>query len=170
MKTKCLNFYSGPGAGKSTIAAATFAELKKKQINCELITEFAKRKVWEGNMECLTNQLYITAKQQYLMWSVSKHVDMIITDSPLLLGCVYGEDELLNQIILREYSKFDNIDIFLTRQENIKYQSNGRLQTLEEAVEKDNQILCFLDKINPNHLNIQVNDDTVNNIIKILGL
>jgi hypothetical protein len=163
-KTICLNFYAGPGAGKSTIAASVFAELKKKHVNCELITEFAKRKVWEGNMECLNNQLYITAKQQYLMWTVSKHVDLIVTDSPIMLGCIYGNDDLLDQIIIREYHKYNNIDIFLNRNTQYAYQSNGRMQSLDEAIEKDNQICELIKSVNPNYITKTVNDETATEI------
>ena len=166
-KTLCLNFYSGPGAGKSTIAAAVFAELKKHHVNCELIAEFAKRKIWEGNMECLNNQLYITAKQQYLMWTVSKHVDLIVTDSPLLLGCVYGEDPLLDQIIFREYRKYVNIDVFLSRNQAAKYQSNGRMQNLDEALEKDVQIMNILKLANQKFTEVCVNDFAIGKITEM---
>ena len=162
----CLNFYAGPGTGKSTIASSVFAELKKKHINCELITEFAKRKVWEGNSACLENQLYITAKQQYLMWTVSKHVDLIITDSPLLLGCIYGKDELLNKIIIREYNTYKNIDVLLTRNPEFTYQSNGRMQSLEEAIEKDKEIEEVLRSVNSNYDVLQVGDTAVNIIVE----
>ena len=37
-----VNFYAGPGSGKSTMAAAIFSRLKWKDVNCELVTEFAK--------------------------------------------------------------------------------------------------------------------------------
>ena len=152
--TICINLYSGPGVGKSTLAASLFAELKKSQIECELITEFAKRKVWEGNTTCLTNQLYITAKQQYMMWCVSQHVNVIVTDSPLLLGCIYGNDDLLNQIILREHYKFDNIDLFLTRNPKVEYQPSGRNQTLCESMELDTKIRGMLETVNPNFITI----------------
>ena len=168
-KTTCVNFYAGPGAGKSTVAASVFAELKKNHVNCELITEFAKRKVWEGNTECLNNQLYITAKQQYLMWTVSKHVDIIVTDSPLMLGCIYGNDDLLNQIIQREYNKYNNIDIFLRRNTKFEYQSNGRIQTLDEAIDKDNEIFTIIKNINPNLIAKTVNDKVAFEIYSYLS-
>ena len=168
MKTICLNFYAGPGAGKSTIASAVFSELKKRHINCELITEFAKRKVWEGNYGCLDNQLYITAKQQYLMWTVSKHVNLIITDSPLLLGSIYGNDELLNQIIFREYQKFNNIDVYLTRNPNATYQSNGRMQNRQEAITKDDEIKSILHNINPQYSTFMVDHDVVYKVVDLV--
>lgn len=54
-KTICVNFFSGPGAGKSTLAAYVFSKLKMMGVNCELVSEFAKDKVWEKNNEALSN-------------------------------------------------------------------------------------------------------------------
>ena len=42
-----VNMFGVPGAGKSTGAAFVFAKLKMMGINAELISEFAKDKVWE---------------------------------------------------------------------------------------------------------------------------
>lgn len=165
--TLCVNFYAGPGAGKSTIAAELFVALKKQHINCELITEYAKKKIWEGNTTCLTNQLYITAKQQYAMWTVEKHVDVIVTDSPLLFGCIYGNDLLLDAIIKREYTRFNNLDVFLMRS-NAPYQTEGRSQTFEQAVEKDNEILKLLNEMNINYVNIKPTPKYINSLVKTI--
>jgi len=42
-----VNLFGAPGAGKSTGAAYIFSQLKMAGINAELVTEFAKDKVWE---------------------------------------------------------------------------------------------------------------------------
>ena len=42
-----VNLFGAPGAGKSTGAAYIFSKLKMSGINVELVTEFAKDKVWE---------------------------------------------------------------------------------------------------------------------------
>ena len=44
---KVINFYGGPGTGKSVQAAATYCALKKQGLNCELVTEYAKDKLWD---------------------------------------------------------------------------------------------------------------------------
>lgn len=44
-----VNLFGAPGAGKSTGAARIFSNLKMAGINAELVTEFAKDKVWEEN-------------------------------------------------------------------------------------------------------------------------
>lgn len=143
-KTVCVNFFAGPGAGKSTMSSRVFSDLKTDGVSCELITEFAKRKVWEGNLTSLQNQFYITAKQQYHMWTVAKHVDLIVTDSPLILGCIYGNDPLLEPLIYREFESFHNINIVLSRLK--PYVPVGRTQTAEEASGLDKTITDMLNR------------------------
>src|SRR3546814_15130333 len=65
MKATILNFFAGPGAGKSTTTAQVFADLKKKNLNVELVTEYAKDLVWEDRMNVLLeDQLYILARSE----------------------------------------------------------------------------------------------------------
>ena len=65
MKTLICNLFAGPGAGKSTMMAAVFAELKWRGIDCEMVTEYAKDKVWEGSPHVLDCQPYIFGKQSF---------------------------------------------------------------------------------------------------------
>ena len=102
------------------------------------------------------------------MWTVSKHVNLIITDSPLLLGSIYGNDELLNQIIFREYQKFNNIDVYLTRNPNATYQSNGRMQNRQEAITKDDEIKSILHNINPQYSTFMVDHDVVYKVVDLV--
>ena len=57
--TLVVNLFGVPGAGKSTGAAYIFSCIKMAGINAELITEYAKDKVWERNDEAFRNQAYI---------------------------------------------------------------------------------------------------------------
>lgn len=59
-----VNLFGAPGAGKSTGAAYIFSKLKMAGINAELVTEFAKDKVWEESKAVFENQAYIFGKQQ----------------------------------------------------------------------------------------------------------
>jgi len=47
-KTVLINFYAGPGAGKSTTSAKIFAALKDRGECAELIQEYVKTWAWEG--------------------------------------------------------------------------------------------------------------------------
>ena len=52
-----VNLFGAPGAGKSTGAAYIFSRLKMLGINAELVTEFAKDKVWENNQEAIIKEM-----------------------------------------------------------------------------------------------------------------
>ena len=51
-----IQFFGGPGSGKSSVAYKLAGALKSKHINCELVTEVAKDVTWEKNFHQLKNQ------------------------------------------------------------------------------------------------------------------
>ena len=141
-----VNLFAPPGAGKSTGAAYIFAKLKMAGVNAELITEFAKDKVWEDNKEAIKNQAYIFGKQYYRMSRCKNKVDVLVTDSPLILSILYNTDgtlgEEFNKVVSNVFSSFNNLNYWLKRVK--PYNPKGRLQTEEEAtalVPKLKQIL-----------------------------
>lgn len=157
--TQVVNLYGGPGTGKSTIAAELFSSLKWRGINCELVTEYAKDKVWEGSTNVLEHQIYIFAKQLFRTSRLLGKVDYIITDSPILLSLVYGENESneFRSLVLAEHRKLNNINIFLQR--NKLYRRVGRLQTEQEAMEIDYKIRDMLREYEEdNHVEIIANN------------
>jgi guanylate kinase len=163
-----INFYAGPGSGKSTICAETFAKLKWLNINCEMALEWVKDIVWEENFLPLTNQMYITSQQQYRLFRLKDKVDVILTDSPLLQGLVYDQDNdqnLLN-IVKKDRESYYNIDIFIERKK--LYNPAGRTQTLDQALEKDHQIKEFLTKNSINFFTIEGLQTSIDQIVQII--
>lgn len=143
-KTLLINFYGGPGCGKSTICAGLFYQLKILGYNCEMALEFAKDKVWEESYKVLDDQIYILGKQFHKLYRLKDKVDIIITDSPILLGAYYQKtrSKALEDLILECRREFNNIDIFLER--STDYDPNGRMQTQEEALKIDDGIKSLL--------------------------
>lgn len=130
-----VNLCGAPGAGKSTGAAYIFSQLKMKGINAELITEYAKEKTWENNVTALNNQLYILGKQYYRLTRCKDQVDVIITDSPILLSLLYGKStpyhvELL-ELVYKLWDLDNNILFFVNRVK--PYNPIGRNQTETES-------------------------------------
>jgi hypothetical protein len=146
MKTIHVNLWAGPGTGKSTMAAGIFAALKWNKIDCELISEYAKQIVWEESYTKLNNQIYLFGKQYSKHYNLEGKVKVVITDSPIPMGCVYdgGKTKYLKELVLSEFEKFDNLNYFLLRRKD--YNPNGRMQTLEEAIEKDREIRLFMEE------------------------
>ena len=59
---KVINFFGGPGVGKSTAACDLFVAMKKAGYKVEYVDEYAKEKTYEKEFKKLDDQLYILAK------------------------------------------------------------------------------------------------------------
>lgn len=143
-----VNLFGGPGCGKSTGAAYIFAKLKMAGVNAELVTEFAKDKTWEKNSKALTCQPYVFGKQVYRMDRCADQVDVIVTDSPIILSLLYNEDQDIEpeftEMVIKKFNEFNNYNFFLYRLK--EYNPIGRNQTEEEAKKIDNNILNLFNK------------------------
>lgn len=141
-----INLYGGPGSGKSTTAAGIFYELKKSNfgLRCELVTEYAKEKVYDGSFNILDEQLYIFAKQLRKQNRVRKHVDVIITDSPLIMSILYNKDlsEHFNKLVMEQFETYNNWNFFLNRPDS--YEFYGRTQTQEQAASLDEKLIMLM--------------------------
>jgi hypothetical protein len=144
--TLIVNLFGGPGTGKSTNAARIFALLKDENVNCELVTEFAKDLVWEERLSTFDDDLYILAKQNHRLFRLIDKVDVVITDSPLLIKLIYMRDKDLpmEDLVLNIFKRYDNANFFLKRYKD--YNPAGRFQNEDEAKGCDEDIRCLLDK------------------------
>ncbi len=89
MNTIVLNMLGGSGLGKSTIAAAVFADLKMQSQSAELVREAVKEWAWEGRAVGPFGQNIIYGKQLERETALYGKVDFIVTDSPLILCPIY---------------------------------------------------------------------------------
>lgn len=143
-----VNLFAGPGTGKSTGMAYIFSRLKMKGINAEIATEFAKDKVWEENKGVFNSQIYIFGKQNFKLSRLKNKVDIVITDSPILLTMIYsGENEKeykneLDNLVLKVFNTYNNYNVFLNRVK--EYHQEGRFQNESEAKVIDEKVKNLL--------------------------
>ena len=141
-----INLFGIPGSGKSTGAAYIFSQLKMQGINIELVTEFAKDKVWEGNIEAFKNQAYLFGEQSYRLSRCENKVDIIITDSPLPLSIFYNNNPALtenfNKSVMDVFNSYQNINYLLIRSK--PYNPIGRHETEKEADELKKPLIRLL--------------------------
>ena len=178
---KIINLFGEPGAGKSALAAYIFYRLKVMGYNCELCTEFAKDMVYENNDNALGNQSYIFGQQMQKINRLRNNVDIIITDSPLLLcGLYMKESDIANNffnLVYDLFNTFDNYNFLLKRTHN--YVHDGRLQDEEGAKEIRDELVTSLkhykvpyeeiaSTIDPKQYNNPAGDYIISQVIKDL--
>jgi hypothetical protein len=151
--TRVINYFAGPGAGKSTTATGVFSRLKQMGIICEYVSEYAKDITWEETPKLLTNQIHVFAEQFRRQWRLIDKVDFIITDSPIFLSSVYYKfynekngnskftpeyDANICKMFEETFIEFNNINFYIQR--NKPYINAGRVQSYTEAEEIDTQV------------------------------
>lgn len=128
--------------------------------------------MWEENKEIFKpeNQVYIFAKQFYRMNRCKDKVDVIITDSPLLLSALYNKSAVLgedfNNVVAKCFNSFHNKNYLLLRDK--PYNPRGRLQTEEESDNLKKPLLDLLDKYETEYNTILGNIDGYDKIVQDL--
>lgn len=151
-KTIVVNLFAGPGAGKTTCAWEIASELKKRGIETEYVSEFAKELVWENKLDLLDgsleHQTYIYQEQNKRVQRLLGKVDVVVTDSPSLLSLMYLKelDPIFEQTLLSNFNSQQNFNLFINRGK--LFQQAGRLENLEESKVIDKRIIEFLEENN----------------------
>lgn len=134
-----VNLYGAPGAGKSTTRAGVFYRLKLAGYNVEEVPEVAKDFTWEERKFALSVQPYVFGKQLKNVLRVAGKVDVVITDSPVLLAGFYADKysngsppfEFRHCVIAAERALRPSMNYYLHRVK--QYNPAGRNQTAEES-------------------------------------
>ncbi len=148
-----INLWGGPGVGKTATAYWLFSELKIKGYDVQFSEEACKRWACQGRPIISMDQLLLTALQvntedEYLR----SGTHLVITDCPVMISYVYAHRDKLDysDIILdigRNFEKrYPSVNIFIERSKDIKYQSEGRYETEDEAKHADKLMYDFVNK------------------------
>lgn len=149
--TLIVNIYGGPGAGKSTTALQLVAELKKLGYHADYVSEVAKELVYAKDFEhldgTLKNQSKILSEQKRRLDIMLDNVDVVVTDSPLLLNTVYLKENAPEYIesVFSQYENYNNYNVVVERDLSVKFEQEGRIHNLEESIKKDGEINTLLD-------------------------
>jgi len=175
-KTIIVNLFAGPGAGKSTTAFGVAHKLKLAGVDAELVTEYAKDVTWQENFNTLSNQIYVFAKQHNRQFHLRGKVDVIVTDSPIVLSLAYCDCENISdafpKLVIDEFNHEDTrtVNYFINRVK--PYNPNGRSQDEEEAKVIDGNVRDMLTEYEIDYHQINGDENAVdfitNEVLKIL--
>jgi nicotinamide riboside kinase len=145
-----INLFGGPCSGKSTLASFVFASLKMRGLNIELISEYIKTWAYEKRELRGCDQFYVFAKQWRKEDIILRNgVDHLISDSPLLLQCIYAQKygaegaEQIRDVAIQIENRTPSLNIVLERRPG-DYKSEGRWQDEKAAFAMDDYIRSFL--------------------------
>jgi nicotinamide riboside kinase len=165
--TIIVNLYGGPGCGKSTMAAEIFTQLKKQNIETELVSEFAKDLIVQFGNDALSHQFYVTGNQAYRIWAAAQRMEVVVVDSPILLGPVYDQRNSIpfKELCLEYHNEFTNINLWLPRRHN-HHLMNSRVHSLTQSISLDNRIHRLLEEMKVDLIDLsEVSLDQVINTI-----
>ena len=169
-KLTVINFFSGPGVGKSTVAADLFSKMKRAGYKVELLREIAKDHVWEQQSNIFYEQDLIFAHQHRLQRRLVDHdIDFAIVDSSLLLGLFYTPvdyPQSFKTFVRDVYDTYDNINIHLERNPDYPYVQSGRNQGADAAMTIDALALTYLQDASIPYFTVVSGDQAADQILK----
>lgn len=145
-----INFFGGPGCGKSTTASWLFSELKLRTISVEYVSEYVKFWAYQKRKIHKYDQVYLFGKQMQDEYKFMVHgVKNIVTDSPVLLAAAYAEvngaieiARSMEEIIKVYDAEYPSLNILLNRGQ--KQYLGERYQTEDQARAADQLISSYL--------------------------
>ena len=162
-----INLFGAPCSGKSTFASELFAHLKKLNYNVEYIQEFVKQKVWNDPLAC-RSELYLTGNFLYQIELLEDKVDVIVLDSSLLSGVLFGkfktetERDYFTKLVLEIFNRKQNLNFVIHRKHD--YKTEGRLQTENEAIAFERLLYYNLGVLDVRYTTVE---HTLNDIKKV---
>lgn len=160
---KVVNLFGGPSSGKSTAASGLHYMLKINGHRAEIVTEYAKELVYEDRVSFLLNrQELVFAEQHRRLHRLIDKIDYAVTDSPILLSCIYASDVLFGANHFRDFVKcvflsYDNINVFLERPAS--FEKENRVHNKQESMMIDEQIKQLLTDLGLKYITIKSDRD-----------
>ncbi len=148
--TVVVNLFAGPSAGKTTCAWEIAAELKKDGLVVEYVSEVAKEYVWDNRSDLLDGTLEhqkdLYEQQNHRVQRLIGKVDVIVTDSPILLNLLYLKEkntDFENKVIT-QFKAQKNFNLFVQRGKY--FEAEGRIHDLSQSIALDKGVLDLLNE------------------------
>lgn len=150
-KTLAVNLFGGPASGKTTLAHRLCADLARAGVLVEYVPEYAKELVWLDQQELLdgsvSSQTVVICEQVNRMNVSLGKTEVIVTDSPVLMGLAYVDREDphydgFSRSVSAFHRSHRRINVFVNR--GLLFDGRGRKHTLEESIELDGAIRSIL--------------------------
>lgn len=141
-----INFFPGPGVGKSTLRMGLTYEMKRNGIEVEYIPEIVREYIWHERYNLFPEQDYIFAEQnQKLRSLVRTGVKYAIMDGPLLLSHFYSGVHFplcFHDWVDYCVNSYTNINIVVNRVH--PYNSKHRNEDQEQSNKLNQDIVQYL--------------------------
>jgi RecA/RadA recombinase len=166
--TTVINLFGGPGVGKTTLAHILTGRLKADGQLAEYVPEWVKTWAWTGRKPGPFDQAHIFGQQLQRETLLYGKVDIVVTDSPLLLSPIYErhyrgtsfmEAIAFATLNLAKQQGVDTRNVYLSRGAR-EYQSAGRFETEQQARAVDESIGLFLRYHRVEHLSLDMEAGT----------
>jgi hypothetical protein len=139
-----VEFFAGPGSGKTTIASGCWSYYKAEGYVCEFVREYAQELIFSGRRHLLSEQIIVNAGQleRYANLRLN-NCPLAFADSSAKLGRIYDREpepaRLLGSLIDHYYdTKLRTIKVFVHRTK--QYTSFGRGSSEQLARRRDREI------------------------------
>jgi hypothetical protein len=167
-----VNFFGGPGCGKSTTAAFVFGHMKVLDYKVELIYEAAKGCVWEKWHHIFGEQDWMFAHQHRLIRRLIDHdIDYAVVDSSILLSLFYMPDDFpqsFRPFVREVFDTYDNLNIFIDRNPDLPYVQAGRNEDERQAIEIDKKIRKYFEEEGIPCHHVMAGDTAASNVVEII--
>lgn len=141
-KTLVINLFAGPRAGKRTCAWQLADELTRLGYRVEYIPKYSKELLLDDRMDMLDGSLehqqMIFKEQNRRIQRMSGKVDIVVTDSPLLLSSLYCKEHSkeFDQAVRENFLGYDNFNLFVNRGNVNEQGGNSQSQDKNRAIDE----------------------------------
>lgn len=142
-----INLVGGPGVGKSILMSDLFSTLKKQNIHCEKVPEYAKDLQYDGRL-VTTPPLKIVTEQYLRQLRLQGKAEVAVTDAAVPLSLVYSPVAYrteMSKVVRLLTQDWLSINVLVHKNAAHAYETGGRDQSRDEAQEfHENHVTPFM--------------------------